>query len=576
MSIYADDICVWADGVTRRHVRARLQNAADLTTSYLHGQRLEISSSKCAVLPFTRKPMYAYPLYINGERVSYVRNHKFLGIVVDRGLSWSAHVNVLKKRLSAVVHVLKLIGGKTWGTPLKSMLQLYNVLFLGYLRYSAPVLSGACRTTTRALQGIQAQALRTCLGLPRCTSTAATIALARNHPLATFVDVEILRTHIRHLARLPDHHLAGIPATRPRASFARVVAAHNTSIPSNYTPAMRPLVPLWCVMQPRVCLDIPGVTKKRDLPIPALQQLALTYMHETYSDRTHVYTDGSVTSSGSAGAVVIPRLSLCSKFKIANLTTSTATELTAIRSALHTIEQSSCRRWAIFCDSKPALQSLQSALCRGPHEQLLTEIRMVYDRAAQAGHDVTLQWLPSHCGIVGNESADAAARLAHQTATTVLIPLSRTDAARVLRILARETAISQWSPEDSTCARIGAFDPHLQRPLPLGLPRSDATLLCRLWLGVAFTNAYSYLIGMAARAECETCGTSETIRHVLCECPRYSAERKKLSSALRNLDSRRPFSEEKILCHWPSQSSAQKATKELLRFLRATNLNTRL
>lgn len=170
----------------------------------------------------------------------------------------------------------------------------------------------------------------------------------------------------------------------------------------------------------------------------------------------------------------------------------------------------------IFCDSKPALQSLQSALCRGPHEQLLAEIRLLYDRATQAGHDIAFQWLPSHCGIVGNENADAAARLAHQKTETISIPLSRTDAARTLRKLARETTLSKWGTQEFTSARIHALDPHLQRPLPLGLPRSDATILCRLWLGVAFTNAYSYLIGMAASGTCEVCDTPETIRHVLC------------------------------------------------------------
>lgn len=576
LSIYADDICIWADGVTRRHVRARLQKAADLTHSYLHTQGLEVSTSKCAIVAFTRRPMHAYPLSINGERVSYVKHHKFLGVVVDRDLSWSPHIRCLRKRLSAVAHILQFIGGKTWGTPMKSMLQLYNALFLGSLRYSLPVLSGTCRTNVQALQSLQAQALRICLGLPRCTSTAGTIAVARDHPMSTYITIETLRAHIRHLSRVPDHHLASMPSKRPHASFAKVVDADITTLPSNFTPPMRPLLPLWCTMQPRACLNIPGVTKKRDLPMIALQQLTLIYLHENYSDRMHIYTDGSVTTSGSAGAVVIPRLSMSIQFKLAHPTTSTATELTAIRRALQAIGETSCRRWAIFCDSKPALQSLQSALCRGPHEQLLTEVRLLYDSAAHAGHDIAFQWLPSHCGILGNERADTAARLAHQETEEVSIPLSRTDAARTLRKLARATTLSKWPTQDSTSARVNALDPHLQRPLPLGLPRSDATVLCRLWLGVAFTNAYSYLIGMAVSDACDVCDTPETIRHVLCECPRFSSERRQLSSALQKIDSRRPFSEEKILGHWPSPSSTHKATKALLCFLKATDLYKRL
>lgn len=266
LSIYADDICIWADGVTRRHVRARLQKAADLTNTYLHKQGLEVSCSKCAVLAFARKPMYAYPLTVNGERVSNVKHHKFLGVAVDRDLSWSLHVRFLKKRLSAVAHILQFIGGKTLGTSMKSMFQLYDTLFLGSLRYSLPVLSGTCRTNIQQLQGIQAQALRTCLGLPRCTSTAATITVARDHPLPTYVTIETLTAHIRHLTRLPDHHLASLPSKRPHASFAKVVASNITSMPSNYTPAMRPPLPLWCTTQPRACLSIPGLTRSKISP----------------------------------------------------------------------------------------------------------------------------------------------------------------------------------------------------------------------------------------------------------------------------------------------------------------------
>lgn len=187
---------------------------------------------------------------------------------------------------------------------MKSMFQLCDALFLGSLQYSLPAPSGTCHTHTQQLQGIQAQALRTCLRLPRCTSTAAAIAVARGHPLHTYVTIETIRAHIRHLTRLPDHHLASLPSKRPHASFAKVVASNMTSMPSNYTPAMRPPLPLWCTTQPRACLSIPGLTKKHDFPTLAVQQLRLIYLHERYSDSTNIYSDVSVTTSSSAAPLL--------------------------------------------------------------------------------------------------------------------------------------------------------------------------------------------------------------------------------------------------------------------------------
>ena len=127
------------------------------------------------------------------------------------------------------------------------MLLLYRALFLGFLRYSTPVLSNTCKTNLRALQAIQGQALRTCLGLPRGASTVASIALAKDHTISEHIALDSLRIHIRHLSRIPQHHLAAVPLQRPLASFSKVLAAHQLSIPTQFSPAARPSSPLWCL-----------------------------------------------------------------------------------------------------------------------------------------------------------------------------------------------------------------------------------------------------------------------------------------------------------------------------------------
>lgn len=171
--------------------------------------------------------------------------------------------------------------------------------------------------------------------------------------------------------------------------------------------------------------------------------------------------------------------------------------------------------------------------------------------------------------------ADAAARTGHDSEITVLLPLSRTDAARVLRNFARESTISQWNTPDFVHPRLHNLDPLLQRRLPCGLSRSESTLLCRLWLGVAFTKAYSFLIGMASSTHCDACGVEETIEHVFCRCPQYLTQRRVLTAAITRLDNR-PFTIETVLRHRSLSSASQKATKAILRYLKDTGLHERL
>ncbi|XP_070384470.1 uncharacterized protein, partial [Dermacentor albipictus] len=289
----------------------------------------------------------------------------------------------------------------------------------------------------------------------------------------------------------------------------------------------------------------------------------------------HVYTDGSVSCNSSAGAVVLPAQSVTIKFKTSHVTSSTAAELAAIRAALEFIGPNSPHSWSIFCDSKAALQCLLSPFNHGPNVQLVADIRLLHHYAIDKGHNIIYQWIPGHCGITGNDSADDAARSAHDGARIVPIPLSRTDAATSLRSLACELTLTLWNTSEFTNTRLHRLDPSLQLRLPPGLPRAEATLLCRLWLGVAFTNSYSFRIGMADSPACDTCGCEETIAHLLCDCPRYNVQRKVLVTVLEKLDNR-PFTEEKVLGHWSRRVSPLKALRALLKFLRTSDLCERL
>uniref|UniRef100_L7LSY4 ribonuclease H n=1 Tax=Rhipicephalus pulchellus TaxID=72859 RepID=L7LSY4_RHIPC len=455
------------------------------------------------------------------------------------------------------------------------MLQLYRVLFIGFLRYSLPAISNTCKTNLRTIQSIQAQALKICLGLPRGASTAETIAIAQDYSITTHITVETMRTYLRQYARNPSHHLASLAAERPRTPFSATVYAHRASFTSGYAPAVKPVFPPWCLYLPQVRLTIPGLQKKSALPAPALKQLSLFFLHETYKNHVHIYTDGSTTVSSSGGAVVIPAREITLRLKTSHVTTSTAAELTALRCALEYIDSERPSRWAVFSDSKPALQCVRSVLRRGCHEQLTYEIVRLHHRVKEKGHEVDFQWIPGHCGISGNVSADNAARTSHEQETTVPIPLSRTDAASQLRHLARSLCLAEWNTPSIRHTRLHQINPTLELRPPAGLHRREASLLCRLWLGVAFTKAYTTLIGVTDSSVCEVCGTEEDIDHLLCRCPRFASERRTLSAVMRRLDDR-PLSVQMLLEHRPHRSSANKAVKALLCFLRTTGLCERL
>lgn len=89
-----------------------------------------------------------------------------------------------------------------------------------------------------------------------------------------------------------------------------------------------------------------------------------------------------------------------------------------------------------------------------------------------------------------------------------------------------------------TNAGLYSVDPNLQLCLPSRLPLRNETLLCRMWLGMAFTNAHSCLQGIASSSACNISACEETLQHILCRCPAYQSERRIREDKLRQLDSR--------------------------------------
>ena len=104
----------------------------------------------------------------------------------------------------------------------------------------------------------------------------------------------------------------------------------------------------------------------------------------------------------------------------------------------------------IFSDTKSALEALRNP----PYQdQITSEIALGISNliAAHAVH-VTLQWIPGHCNISGNETAD---RLAKTGATKPqkIPPCTQSTIKRILKNNGKEDWLNRWE-----CGWTGACD----------------------------------------------------------------------------------------------------------------------
>lgn len=302
------------------------------------------------------------------------------------------------------------------------------------------------------------------------------------------------------------------------------------------------------------------------MPQICLLQLTLAHISDQYSRMTHIFTDGSSTPDCSSCGLFITSTGQALSYRLERPTSSTSAELHAIKQALRYILRQQPAQWVIFTDSKAALQTLRRASCFSIHEHISRDVSYLNHQVCVAGHRVILQWIPAHCGIIGNEKADEAAKRGLQLRNVRNIFFTKHDASRLAKELVFRERSTFWSLPENQHPFLHHVDPTLALRLPERLPRRLETLLHRLRLNVALTHTYRYRLGLTSNPYCDNCGSPETVEHILLECPTYYQARNNLAQKIECLN-HSSLTLKALLGPWPSPSSQRKVLTALFEYL---------
>lgn len=196
-------------------------------------------------------------------------------------------------------------------------------------------------------------------------------------------------------------------------------------------------------------------------------------------------------SHGSAsGGVATPAQRFVLAFKLSHESSATTTELVSIRETLCYVKTQPPHFWTIFCDLMSALQSLMWVMQRSRCGQLAFDIFSTLCGLLQSGHQVAFKWILVHCGVPGNESADAAAKAGHNAVTRVDILLATPDARVVVRQIAIMIVKAWWNDLRSHHPRFYSFDPSLRFRVPSNRSFPFKIIFHRQCHGVAYTREY--------------------------------------------------------------------------------------
>ncbi len=93
-------------------------------------------------------------LRMNGIKINFKNNVKFLGVIFDNHLNWQSHIKYIKARASKALNLLRKLAHTTWGTKRQTMMMLYKAVVLSILDYGCPIYGSASENVLKNLDPI--------------------------------------------------------------------------------------------------------------------------------------------------------------------------------------------------------------------------------------------------------------------------------------------------------------------------------------------------------------------------------------------------------------------------------------
>ncbi|CAK5263969.1 unnamed protein product [Mycena citricolor] len=490
---------------------------------------------------------------------------KWLGVYLDRKLSFNHHVKTLASRAMTKVNAMTMLSNTVRGLSQVHLRQLYKACVVPVMTYASAAWWTGKKTHEKELERVQRRSMRLICAAFKTTAIDALEIESSIPPIRLSLDHINRTTAIRFnklslynpvIERLPDtwrgkrppRHPPPIPA-RPnnRNKKDQAKTTHLERISQHSNPngeRIHPyLVPPWR----RAINDFPDRLKIQrgtgGLEKEKAAELHKTRISTFSDDPEHLlaYSDGSLTkvhgvrrvgagfvmyregeeiwakTEGLGGHAEVYDGEMAALCLAAGAMVSTVKAEPNIKH-LHLYADNISALATIF-DPKPRARQLYAY----KFHKLICEFL-----DAHPTHTVDVGWSPGHCDILGNERADELAKEGTLLASTTRI--TRSHALRV----SKERIQSTWRREWKRRKRTGLYTDANHIP-PSTTPSQHFTELrgerelygrliqCRT--GHGYTGEFYQRFNIPEDVDCPCGETVQTREHILRECPLYDAQR---------------------------------------------------
>ena len=179
--IYADDLCVTAQYPSFTEVEHTIEEALDELTTYYRSNSLRANPDKTQVTSFhlkNREAKRTLEVKWNNTDLENTPHPKYLGVTLDRTLSYKKHIHNTKMKVATRNNLLKKLSNSKWGCNASTIRTTALALSYSAAEYACPVwarsphaskldpeLNDACRSITGCLRPTNVEELYLLAGI---------------------------------------------------------------------------------------------------------------------------------------------------------------------------------------------------------------------------------------------------------------------------------------------------------------------------------------------------------------------------------------------------------------------------
>ena len=532
--IFADDIAIVARGP---HKLTNTQKALNTISNKCTELGLKINSNKTKAMAI-KTPKPNTPLMLSNQPIEWVNHFMYLGVYLDKQLNFQEEIKYLRQKAASRLAPMRYMCSLEQGAGFHIQKAYYMATTRSLIDYGAPTLANINQKQISSLEVLQNNAMRLMLGAPMWTRICNLQMEANIPPLASRIEVRNTQiaakallssrpsiTQKRLKEELTRHTDLPIPNTYAahignNIRSCKVATQLQLIKPDKLDESYQPKAP-WEPFPAKISYTMLPASKNACSAETLLQAAHKSIREAEIHGGTSYYTDGSVDPSTHTAGAAVYSSHFSASWRTANTCSTLQTELLAIQQTLKYSISNGEGPVIIHTDSRSSLQTLQKASITENKLLISSTLALIQQHHLQ-GRPVTLNWIPSHIGIEGNEKADhlaSQALLAEAPQIYIQPSLQQYKGmAKPAQTRAQLKNFKYWLTNNSPSASWYNQATQLN-PLPIskGTPRKLAVILARLRLGYKC----NWEVIEPRNMDCKHCyqSTNLPLFHYLLECP---------------------------------------------------------